>query len=143
MKNVIAGIGILLVAALAQAGDVSLDLKVSDVKAFETDKPGAKTCQFTAEVVVKNNGKKDIVASKKTLKFTLTDPKGKAVTSPPLGNDTPEIFADAVPMKPGESKTYKVKFRMNGAAVETGKPYELKVAAYETSDEKKVEFKKP
>ena len=106
-------------------------------------KPGAKMCKFTARVVVKNKGKKDIVASKKTSKFTFTDPKGKAITSPPLGNDTPEIFADAVPMKPGESKTYMVKFHTNGAAVEPGKPYKLKVAAYDTSDERKVVFVKP
>lgn len=143
MKSLISGLAVLALAAVAAAGDVTLDLKVSDVKAFKADKPGAKTCEFTAEVTVKNNGKKDIVASKKTLEFTFFGPDGKAITSPPLGNDTPERFADAFLMKPGGSTKYTVRFHMNGAAVETGKPYKLKVAAYETSDEKRVEFKQP
>jgi hypothetical protein len=137
------GFAVLALAAAAGAEDVSLDLKVSDVKAFKADKPGAKTCEFTAEVTVKNSGKDNVEASKKTLEFTFTGPDGKAVTSPPLGNKTPEKFADAILMKPGESKIYTVKFHMNGAAVESGKPYKLKVAAYDTSDEKKVEFKEP
>jgi hypothetical protein len=143
MKTLISGLTVLALAAGAAAGDATLDLKVSGVKAFKADKPGAKTCEFTADVTVKNTGSKDIVASKKALEFTLTGPDGKAITSPPLGNDTPDRLADAVLMKPGETKTYTVKFHMNGAAVEPGKAYKLKVAAYDTSAEKKIEFKQP
>jgi hypothetical protein len=35
------------------------------------------------------------------------------------------------------------RLTQDGAAVETDKPYRLKVAAYDTSDERKVEFEKP
>jgi hypothetical protein len=142
MKHLMAGLGVFLAAA-AHAADVSLDLKVSDVKVFKADKPGARTCEFTAAVTVKNIGKEGVVGSKRALEFTLTGPDGKAVTSPPLGTDTPPNLADAFLMPPGGSKTYTVKFHMNGAGVEPGKPYKLKVVGYDTSDEKKVEFKEP
>ncbi len=58
MKSLMSDLAVLALAATAAGGDVSLDLKVSDVKAFKADKPGTKTCEFTAELTVKNNGKK-------------------------------------------------------------------------------------
>lgn len=143
MKNLIACVVCLCLAANVQAGEVSLALKVSEAKAFKPSKPGAKTCEFTANVVVKNDSQKEVVVSRRALLFRLSGPDGEEISSPPLGNDTPENLADAFPLPPGKSQDYTIKFHMNGATVEPGKAYKLKVAAHDSDVEKAFKFDAP